>query len=177
MSPIMHLENTGAATVVEICGEEFPLTLKGCRECGAWLFKQGIDEWMCSSDVDFPRERKPWFNYDVRDIIQQGYEAAHKKAVRATLGMELAINDVKADFDDISITDKLTDNNDVVAVIPMTGDEDYDNRVTRRNARLFASAARMRECLRKLGQAICDKGLADQFPEVNEAGDILAYIK
>lgn len=178
MTPIMHLKGHGSKTTIVICEEEFSLTLKGCRECGAWLFQQGIEEWMCSSDVDFPRERKKGFTYGVRAIVQQGYEDAYKKALRADLGMDLAIDDTETfNGDDLKIIDKLTENKDVVAVIPVTGDEDYDSFVTQRNARLFTSAARMRECLRKLGKAICDKGLEEDFPEVHEAAEILAYIK
>jgi hypothetical protein len=57
-----------------------PLTKPGCVRAGRALFEAGHESWLYSSSVDFPREYKPRFRHDVRDLIRQGYAAARAEA-------------------------------------------------------------------------------------------------
>lgn len=53
----------------------FPLTIKGCKAAGAWLYAEKQESWMCSSSVDFPNEVKRGCHYDVRTLMSEGYAA------------------------------------------------------------------------------------------------------
>jgi hypothetical protein len=48
------------------------------------------------------------------------------------------------------IRDNATDNRDIVAAVPKTGDEQYDNEVTYRNVVVLTLANETMECLREL---------------------------
>ena len=51
----------------------FPLTKLGCIEAGKYLRNQKQESWLCSSSVDFPKEVKKGFKYDVHELLYQGY--------------------------------------------------------------------------------------------------------
>lgn len=53
----------------------FPLTVRGCREAGAWLYAEKQESWMNSSSVDFPQEVKKHFRHDVRELMEEGFTA------------------------------------------------------------------------------------------------------
>lgn len=53
----------------------FPLTAKGCRAAGAWIAEKKQESWMNSSSVDFPKEIKPSFRHDVRELMNEGFAA------------------------------------------------------------------------------------------------------
>lgn len=53
---------------------EFPLTQDGCRKAGAALRDMGIESWLCSSSLDFPREYDPSFQGNVHDLMVEGYQ-------------------------------------------------------------------------------------------------------
>ena len=53
----------------------FPLTIKGCKAAGAWLYAEKQESWMNSSSVDFPEEVKKGFRHDVRELMAEGYRA------------------------------------------------------------------------------------------------------
>ncbi len=63
---------------VEYCGKtnKYPLTQRGCIDAGRDLYKAGCLEWLCSSSVDFPRETKPRFIGDIRQLLQEGFARA-----------------------------------------------------------------------------------------------------
>jgi len=59
----------------------YPLNAEGCRQAGAELYDDGVEEWQCSSSVDFPHETKATFRGDVREYMEQGYNARYELAL------------------------------------------------------------------------------------------------
>lgn len=54
--------------------KHFPLTKLGCIKAGAYLKSIGCDSWMYSSSLDFPREYKKSFKYNVNELILEGHK-------------------------------------------------------------------------------------------------------
>ena len=85
---------------LEINGREdgmvfFPLTVKGCRDAGKYLYESGQMSWSCSSSVDFPREIKPSFRRDVRELILEGY-GSYKPSIEPSIDYRKGGDEVQA---------------------------------------------------------------------------------
>jgi hypothetical protein len=59
------------------------------------------------------------------------------------------------------IRDTSTDNNDIVAIVPKTGDEDYDNEHTYPTAKLFAAAPELLAVLQQAHKTLTDRCMED----------------
>lgn len=69
-SPVVSVDGRGGNI------KYFPLTKRGCRAAGAWLFAEKQESWMNSSSVDFPQEVKKGFRHDVRELMEEGFTAS-----------------------------------------------------------------------------------------------------
>ena len=52
----------------------FPCNRDGCLKMGEKLCELGLDQWMCSSSIDFPTE-SGGEDIDVAGIIEEGFKA------------------------------------------------------------------------------------------------------
>ena len=86
---MISIEGTGSKAVIKADNllarnyppiRSFPLTKKGCISMGKFIWSSGATHWMCSSSVDFPKESKPSFKWDVRHLLNQGWAEASYKA-------------------------------------------------------------------------------------------------
>lgn len=78
MNYFVSVTNDEGKAVVQIRDDndspvQFPLTKRGCLEAGKYLRTKQQESWLCSSSVDFPREVKKSFKYDVHELLSQGY--------------------------------------------------------------------------------------------------------
>jgi len=73
-------------------------------------------------------------------------------------------------YDTWNIVATETDNGDVVAEVPKTGDEDYDSKVSCANARLIAAAPDLLTACRRAVKHI------DAAPEHNDADDEMLVV-
>lgn len=77
--PIIDITHEGEAIIyVTTSAEAEPLivrrlTKQGVMEIGRWLAVNGYRDWAYCSSCDFPREYKPGFRYDVRELIIDGW--------------------------------------------------------------------------------------------------------
>jgi|694.fasta_scaffold143125_6 hypothetical protein len=55
----------------------FPLTKKSCIGLGQYMFERGQHSWLYSSTIDYPKEVKPSFRYDIRELMMEGYKKAY----------------------------------------------------------------------------------------------------
>ena len=87
MTTILSITGIGSNAIIQADspslitakGVSFPLTKRGCMKMGEFLFNSQVSHWLCSSSIDFPREIKPSFKYDVRDLLDSGWKDACKK--------------------------------------------------------------------------------------------------
>lgn len=56
-----------------INNKRYPLTMQGCIDAGKDLYRENVETWFCASSADRPREFKPGFRHNVRELLQKGY--------------------------------------------------------------------------------------------------------
>lgn len=64
----------------------FPLTKRGCLHVGRYLAEIGAEDWMHSSSLDYPKEYKKGFRYDVHELIAEGYKSRRPQIYEDTIG-------------------------------------------------------------------------------------------
>ena len=52
---------------------KYPVNAKGLREMGRELRTLEVQEWLCSSSVDFPLQYGARRNYDVQSLVMEGF--------------------------------------------------------------------------------------------------------
>jgi hypothetical protein len=83
-SPFVTVETHRGNAVLKVSTgdnscQRYPLNYEGCRQAGRDLHDAGVEDWMCSSSVDFPQEVKAGFRGDVRELMTEGWQQAYDK--------------------------------------------------------------------------------------------------